>query len=107
MVGEVPSQIARRTDIPNRQKFPNLPCVLRQIAKDSGGEEFQSLGKDGFQNPVHMLEIVMFRARFPRSQVQVSVGSKQRQRQIVIDMRVHSRQGKLDALDARAKARFE
>ena len=39
MVGEVPSQIPRGADIPNRKKPSNLPGVLRQITKDSGREE--------------------------------------------------------------------
>ena len=107
MVGEVPSQIPRGADIPNRKKPPNLPGVLRQLAQDSGREELQGLGKDGFQEPVYVLKIVMFRARLPQKQVQFRVGLKQRQCQIVIDMRVHSSQSKLDALNTRTKARFE
>src|SRR4029077_13830994 len=107
MVSEVPSQIPRGADIPNRQEPPNLPGVLRQITKDSGREELQGLGKDGFQDPVHVLKITMFRARLPRNQVQFSVGLQQRQGEIVIDVRVHSSQGKLDALNARTKTRLE
>jgi len=107
MIGEVPSQIPRGADIPNRKQPPNLPGVLRQLTQDSGREELQSLGKDSFQEPVHVLKIVMFRARLVRYQVQFSVGLKQCQRQIVIDVRVHPSQRKLDAFNTRPKARFE
>ena len=74
MVGEVPSQIPRGADIPDRQEPPNLSSVLSQFAQDSRREELQRMGKGGFQDPVYMLKIFMFRARLAWTQVHFSVG---------------------------------
>src|SRR5579863_5305854 len=107
MIRKIPRQIASSANVPDRKQASDLSRVLRQLADNARGEKLQGLRQNGFQEIVHALEIVVFRTVFRRNQVELAVRVEQGHRQIVIDVSVHTRQSKLNTINAGGKARLE
>src|SRR5258708_31554934 len=100
MIGEIPSQIARDSDVPNGQEPSYLPRVLSYFSNDSIRENPQRLRQNSFQQAIDRFIIIVLWTIQAGHQLQLVIGLEQGQRQVVIDVRIHSRQRELNAVHA-------
>ncbi len=104
VVGEVPGEVAGTADVPEGEQAADFAGVLCEYAQRIGGEHGERRGHDGVEQAVYGLVVGEFGAVRCRNQVQLGVGGQQGQREVVVDVCVHARERKLDAIDAGAVA---
>ena len=107
MVGKVPGQVAGGADVPEGEQAADLPGILCKHAQRIAGQHVERRRHDGIEQCVDGLIVCELRAVFGRNHLQVAVCGQQGQRKVAIDVRIHARHRKLDAVNAGAVARLK
>ena len=93
--GIAPRRVSGFFDFPDGNHIIYATKLLIHRADDTGSKKVFHVGFDGFKQRIDALEITMLRRAGGRFKAKLSTSLHDRQRQVVIDVCVHSRQREL------------
>src|SRR5665213_902989 len=100
VIGEVPGEIAGAAEVPEGEQAADFAGVLGEVAERVCGKHGKFRRHYRFEERVHGFVVGVLRARKAGDNTLLCVGGQQSEGEIVVDVRVHSGERELDAVDA-------